>query len=146
MKQLCIALLIFNASALAGCAGGGNAIERAVPQAAFDQAGAPVPSARPAGAQGTSEDLVAATETDPVFSGSGRATSTGAYPNINNEPRGAVPQMTDEQRDTLLAEMQALAQAHAAGNISTAEYQRRVGILRKLAETHSLEMIKQIER
>ncbi|MFZ2101958.1 MAG: hypothetical protein WAU86_15470 [Oricola sp.] len=135
MKEIGIALLIFNALALAGCAGG-NAIDRAVPQAAVANTAAPVQ---------TPEDPAAFAETDPVFAGSGRATLTGVYPNINSEPRAATQQLTDAERDALVAQMQALADAHAKGTVSTAEYQRRLAALRDLAATHSSETIAKIE-
>ena len=53
--------------------------------------------------------------------------------------------MSDAQRNALLAEMQALAQAHSRGQVSTAEYNRRLALLRRLAATHSQEAIRKIE-
>jgi hypothetical protein len=82
---------------------------------------------------------------DPLFTGSGQAATTGAYPNINLEPHGATQQLTDAQRDLLLAQMQALAEAHSQGKVSAAEYERRLALLRRLAATHSQETIKSIE-
>ncbi len=128
MKNTGITLLIFNCLVLAGCAGG-NAIDEAVPQAAFGASG-PQP---------------AAANSDPLFTSSGQAAQTGTYPNINREPRGAVPQMSDAQRDALVAQMQALAQAHSRGLVSTAEYRRRLAELRQLGATHSDATIKIIE-
>ena len=138
MKKIGIALLIFNLPVLAGCAGG-NAIDRAVPQAAFADANAPVPPERPIA------DDAAISDADPVFSGSARVAETGTFPNINEEPHGATAQLTDVQRDALVAEMQALAETHARGGITAAEYQRRLEQLRRLAATHSEDAIKKIE-
>ncbi|MAS04890.1 MAG: hypothetical protein CL534_09425 [Ahrensia sp.] len=142
MKNIGITLLIFNCLGLAGCAGG-NAIDEAVPQAAFGDADAPVPPARP----GAEAAAATAPEPapDPLFSSSGQAALNGAYPNINNEPRGAAPQMTDAGRDALLAKMQALAAARSQGLVSAAEYQRRLAELRTIGATHSDATIKIIE-
>lgn len=159
MNKVGIASLFFNGLVaglvLAGCAGG-NAIDEAVPPAAFGDLGPPVPAQRPGTeteAEATTPDAVApdtaaappAAPRDTLFSGSGQAANTGAYPNINNEPRGAAPQLTDEQRANLLAEMQALAVAQSKGLVSRAEYQRRLAALRRLAATHSDEAIRTIE-
>jgi len=141
MKNIGITLLIFNCLALAGCAGG-NAIDEAVPQAAFGDARAPVPAARPEAAATAGKPAPA---DDPLFSGSGQASASGAYPNINVEPRGAAPQMTDAGRDALLAQMQALAAARSQGLVSAAEYQRRLAELRQIGATHSDATIKIIE-
>lgn len=140
MKKIGIALLIFNSLALAGCAGG-NAIDRAVPQAAFTE------SATPPGmeAADTEQGPGDPPRPDPLFEGSGQARLTGDYPNINIEPGGAVAQLTDAERDDLVLQMQALAEAHAQGNVSNAEYQRRLAQLRLLAATHSQNTIESIE-
>lgn len=147
MKNIGITLLIFNCLGLAGCAGG-NAIDEAVPQAAFGDAAAPVPAQRP-GAQASAMAgpgaAAAEPEPDPVFSGSGQAVRTGSFPNINDEPHGAAPQMSDAGRDALLAQMQALSAARSQGLVSAAEYQRRLAELRTLGETHSDATIRIIE-
>ncbi len=146
MKKIGIALLIFNILALAGCAGG-NAIDRAVPQAAFSQSADSLPppatpeGAATAEAQAPAEPL----PPDPLFESSGQATLTGDYPNINIEPHGATAQLTDTQRDELVLQMQALAEARAQGNVSTAEYERKLAQLRLLAATHSQNAIDSIE-
>jgi hypothetical protein len=147
MKKIGIALLIFNNLVLAGCAGG-NAIDRAVPQAAFSQSAAPLPPpARPEGAAAAGEAKAQAEPLplDPLFESSGQATLTGDYPNINIEPRRATAQLTDAQRDELVLQMQALAEARAQGNVSAAEYERKLAQLRLLAETHSQNAIDSIE-
>jgi len=128
MKKIGIALLIFNTLALTGCAGGG-AIDRGVPQAAFADA-----TATQAGTEGQAPP-------DPLFESSGQAALTGDYPNINVEPRGAVAQLTDAQRDELVAQMQALSRARAQGSVSNAEYERKLAELNRLAATHSQETI-----
>jgi hypothetical protein len=146
MKKIGIALLIFNILPLAGCAGG-NAIDRAVPQAAFAETSVPLPA--PAVREGAAPDetqpAAEALPPDPTFEGSGQASLTGAYPNINVEPHGAVEQLSDTERDGLVLQMQALAEAHAQGNVSNAEYQRRLEQLRLLAATHSQNTIESIE-
>jgi uncharacterized membrane protein len=146
MKKIGIALLIFNNLLLAGCAGG-NAIDRAVPQAAFSQTPAPLPPpvASEGTASGEEQALAEALPPDPLFEGSGQATLTGDYPNINIEPRGAAEQLTDAERDDLVLRMQALAEARAQGNVSNAEYERRLAQLRLLAATHSQNAIEGIE-
>ena len=144
MKNIGITLLIFNCLGVAGCAGG-NAIDEAVPRAAFGDVGAPVPAARPDAPAVAATALEPEATRDPLFSGSGRAAVSGAYPNINNEPRGAAPQMTDAGRDALLTEMQALAAARSRGLVSSAEYRRRLAELRAIGATHSDATIKIIE-
>jgi len=146
MNKIGIALLMFNILPLAGCAGG-NAIDRAVPQAAFAEAAPPLPSpaVREDAATNQTGPAADALPPDPTFESSGQASLTGAYPNINVEPRGAVAQLTDAQRDEMVLQMQALAEAHAQGSVSNAEYQRRLAQLRLLAETHSQNTIESIE-
>lgn len=145
MNKIGNALLIFNILALAGCAGG-NAIDRAVPQAAFSESAAPLPSpATPEGAAAEAQAPAEPLPPDPLFESSGQATLTGDYPNINIEPHGAAAQLTDAQRDELVLQMQALAEARAQGNVSTAEYERKLAQLRLLAETHSQNAIDSIE-
>lgn len=146
MKKIGIALLIFNILALAGCAGG-NAIDRAVPQAAFPQGGAPLPPpAEPGAVDGDgTQETAKALPPDPLFESSGQATLSGDYPNINVEPHGSVAQLTDAERDELVLQMQALAEAHAQGNVSSAEYQRRLAQLKLLAATHSQNTLESIE-
>ncbi|GAB4362152.1 MAG: hypothetical protein Kow0026_25690 [Oricola sp.] len=146
MKKIGIALLIFNIFALAGCAGG-NAIDQAVPQAAFSEASAPLPPPAAPGEAGAGQARAPAEPLppDPLFESSGRAAVTGGYPNINVEPHGAVPQLTDAERDELVLRMQALAEAHAQGEVSNAEYERRLEQLRTLAATHSRDTIESIE-
>lgn len=145
--------MCFVAVAAVGCAGG-NAIENAVPQAAFaEPAGTPD---SPQGAEITEEASAAVAvepgllppeeETDPVFTGTGQVANTGRYPNLNIEPRAATAQMSDTERDILIQQMSSLNAAHGNGQISEAEYRRRVAELRRLAETHSGETIERIEK
>lgn len=150
MKRLSAAALIFSGLIVAGCAGG-NVIDEAVPQAAFGDVGpdqqqangqgAVQPGADPFGqaAAGTNAEAAAYSGSQPP-AGDGRS-----YPNINSEPSPSLMQMSDEQRAALLSEMQALADAHARGVVSSAEYNRRLAELRRLAATHSDEAIKIIE-
>jgi hypothetical protein len=150
MKRIGITLLVFKALVLAGCAGG-NAIDRAVPQAAFAESGVPLPPpARPDDENAAVlQDVEARAQQeltpDPVFESSGQASTAAGYPNINLEPHGATAQLTDAERDTLLVQMQALGQAHAQGKVSSADYDRRLAQLRLLAKTHSNETIMTIE-
>lgn len=136
MKNTGIAFLIVSSLSLTACAGG-NAIDDGVPQAAFGEAGPP--------AQSDFSSTQSATGPDGVFSGSGEARQTGTYPNINRVPSGAAPQLTDDQSKLLVAEMQALSLAHSRGQVSTAEYNRRLAVLRQLAATHSDAVLEIIE-
>ncbi|WP_421850756.1 hypothetical protein [Oricola sp.] len=155
MGQSARALLTSGLAALtvAGCAGG-NAIDRAVPQAAFSQpvdssqqqSGATAQTANASAPSEEQREILPPTATaDPVFSGSGQIADTGQFPSHIAQPRGATEQMTDEKRDALLEQMQALSVAQQRGRMSTAEYQRRVAALRRLANTHSADTIEKIE-
>jgi hypothetical protein len=146
-------------SVAAGCAGG-NAIDRGVPQAAFidDSAPFPPPAQPPdaittpataneaASAPAPSGTEAAEVPEDPLFTGSGQASTTGNYPNINATPHGATSQLSDSQAAALKDQMAALAKAQDEGRVSPAQYSRRLAELRRLAATRSEEVIKQIEQ
>ena len=158
MKINGIACLLLSGLILGGCAGA-NVIDEAVPQAAFGEAGSLPPpgeeppaedvAAVPAAKPGTGIDAMAAQpnpDAEPMLQSSGQARITGSYPNINNEPRGATPQMTDADRELLLVQMQALSADHERGLVSSADYRRRLAELRNLAATHSAATLKIIEK
>ncbi|QKV17794.1 hypothetical protein [Oricola thermophila] len=145
MSRVGITLLSSGFLALSGCAGG-NAIDRAVPQAAAVESLTPLPdSAQPMGDVAVVDASVADAPQAMIPLGTGQPALTGRYPNINVEPGGAVAQMTDAERDALLLEMQALADAQAKGGVSRADYERRLAELRHLAATHSQAAIDTIE-
>lgn len=79
--------------------------------------------------------------TDPAPGVGPRDTNT--FPNINDEP---VARLQPGNNNTaLLAEMQVLAAAHAAGRISSDVYRARMAVLQQLAATHSAETLRRIE-
>lgn len=93
---------------------------------------------------------VAPTNAQSAASGSDLAPAialrnTGTYPNINNEPQSRLEPFADGEEAQAIAEMQALANQHAAGQISTAAYRSRVAQLRQLAATHSDQTLARIE-
>jgi hypothetical protein len=162
-KPVCAALAV-TMLLVAGCAGG-NAIDRAVPEAAFAESSTPLPSpvepgSEPVGtntadpnenaalqtvAEETQSVLPPEQEYDPVFSGTGQVANTGEYPNLGLEPRGATTQMSDAQRNALLQQMRTLSISQQKGRISPAQYRRKVAELRRLAATHSSSTIRKIE-
>lgn len=80
----------------------------------------------------------------PVASSGGPST-TGVFPNVNNEPPPAPNQITDAERAVLMAEMQALQAQLDAGRVPTEESQARLAELQRLAATHSDEVLRRIE-
>lgn len=142
MKNSRFAFLLLSGLVLTGCAGR-NAIDEAVPPAAFGETDAPATSLA---SLEQPRAPIPGVDPDPAFAGSGQAVTTNTYPNINREPQAAVPQLTDAERDALLAEMQQLAVAHSKGIVSQADYRRRLAELRNLAATHSQATIKIIEK
>ncbi|TCD12395.1 hypothetical protein [Oricola cellulosilytica] len=140
-NRTCLAWLTIAALSVAGCAGG-NAIDKGVPKTAFSEAAAPAAPSEPAA--GTAAAFPPPPG-DSVFTGTGVVAATGEFPNINEMPQGETAQMTDAQRDALVAQMTALSAAHANGRISPAQYQRRLAELRRLGATHSTATIRTIE-
>lgn len=137
-----LATLTIAAMAVTGCAGG-NAIDQGAPQTAYNDASAPLPA--PSAPASEAAGTFPPPPRDSVLTGTGVVAATGEFPNINDTPRGETAQMTDAQRDALLAQMSALNAAHASGRISSAQYQRRLAELRRLGATHSTTAIKIIE-
>lgn len=84
----------------------------------------------------TSSDIYADLPTGPR--------DTGTYPDLRNEPRVRIVDKPGEDVEALTSQMTALADAHKAGRISTAAYNRRLAYLRKLANNHSSDMLEQI--
>ena len=70
---------------------------------------------------------------------------TGTYPNINDEPRPSLEQFSASERAALLARARAARQAHNQGRISDAVFRRQLAQLRRLARTHSDDMVARIE-
>lgn len=71
--------------------------------------------------------------------------NTGTFPNINDERAPALQPLSPEERQAMIARMEELGREHAAGRISTADYQARMAYLRRLAQSHSREMLNRIE-
>lgn len=69
---------------------------------------------------------------------------TGTYPDISSDPEARILAETGEDLEVLTNQMNALADAHEAGRISTAAYNRRLAYLRNLARNHSADMLAQI--
>lgn len=125
----------------ASACAGGNAIDSGVPQAAI----APV-AAEPLPAPVQPGQEIAAQAPAPVEdTSSGAPRNTGTFPNLNDEPARSTNQLTDAERDALMAEMQALQAQQQAGRVSAAAYQRRLAELKRLAATHSSTTIERIE-
>ena len=70
---------------------------------------------------------------------------TGTYPNINDEPRPSLEQFSAGERAALVARARAVRQAHNQGRISDAVFRRQLAQLRRLARTHSDDMVARIE-
>lgn len=120
--KLAISVFLVAAAMLAGCATA--TIEDAVPQGALVSA-----------AESSDDDRAVS---------SGAPSDTGEYPNLNEVQRGAVEQMTPEERKAYLAELRAARarQANTGGNGSRGTSEAE---LKKLARTHNDEVLKQIE-
>ena len=95
----------------------------------------------PAGTATSAPDASALALSDPAPNSGPR--NTGTVPNIHDEPVARLQPGADNA--ALLAEMQALAAAHAAGRISSDAYLARMAVLQQLAATHSAKTLRQIE-
>ena len=74
----------------------------------------------------------------------GGPVNTGQFPNLNIPAQAAAPQFTPEEREAGLAELQAAQQRQSGGpgtGVAPAEVQR----LKKLAQGHADEALKEIE-
>ncbi|MEM9999477.1 MAG: hypothetical protein AAF940_01235 [Pseudomonadota bacterium] len=70
--------------------------------------------------------------------------NTGTFPNINEERAPSLRQFTPEERESLSAYMAELSALHQGGQLSTAQYERRLAYLQNLARTHSRDALRQI--
>lgn len=70
--------------------------------------------------------------------------NTGTFPNINEERAPSLRQFTPEERESLSAYMEELSALHQGGQLSTAQYERRLAYLQNLARTHSRDALRQI--
>lgn len=64
---------------------------------------------------------------------------TGAYPSFSEPLRAANVQMENDQAAQIEARLSALGHARASGQVTEAEYQRRLAELRRLARQHGPE-------
>ncbi len=141
VRLFCGAVLALVAlQSLAGCATA--TIEDAVPVASSDAA--PVPGQRPETV--VAENAAQPREGDvPELAGNTRkGNDTGTFPNLNVAPSVANDQLTDEEKKTKLAELNAARQSQAAGSKSTGTTTGKAQ-LRKLATTHAKQTLKEIE-
>jgi hypothetical protein len=72
--------------------------------------------------------------------------TTGQYPSFSRPLRAASVQMSDEAARDLQQQLTSLASQRTSGAISEAEYLARVADLRKLAEDHGPDTVKEIEK
>lgn len=82
---------------------------------------------------------------DAVPAGAKGPVNTGTFPNLNIPPQQAAEQMTAEQKS---ADMTALSAAHKqnAATAAVPSGQTNPAVLRKLAETHAADTLKEIEQ
>lgn len=76
--------------------------------------------------------------------GGGLPRSADGYPTFDGPLTAANVQMSNDQAKAMQAQMDALAARRHSGAISEAEYQRRVGEMRKLAATHGSDTLSEI--
>lgn len=74
-----------------------------------------------------------------------RPVPTDLYPVIEGRRPTAAPQMSNEEAAALQARMTALSGRRAAGQITEAEYQRRLKELEALAANHGSETLAEIK-
>jgi hypothetical protein len=67
------------------------------------------------------------------------------YPSVYGQRTAATEQLTDEEAVNMQGRLTALAGQRRSGQISEAEYQRRLKELQTLAERHGADALKQIE-
>lgn len=119
-RALCVALI----TALAGCAS-----SKPAEVAQAETAPAPVVT--------VSQD----TSTMPRDTAPRR---TGTYPTFGKPLTAANVQMSDDEASKIEGRMKALAAEKRAGNVSEAEYKRRLDELRKLAQQHGQDTLSEI--
>jgi hypothetical protein len=98
-----------------------------------------VPTPKASGQVGTASSQSAAA--NPALSGAPR--NTGTYPNLNIPPKAAADQISPDEKTADTAALQAAQQAKAA--LAAGEAPTDPALLRKLAETHSADALKEIE-
>lgn len=109
----------------AGCATA--TIEDAVPQGAFDQT--------------ASSETIGDGE---AAISSGTAQNTGEYPDLNQEQRGELAQMTPQEKNEHLARLAAARADQSTAGAGAGRTQSEAEI-RKLARSHDDEVLKEIE-
>lgn len=109
---------------LAGCATA--TIEDAVPEGALESA---------ATAGGPPEAAVS----------SGAPSETGEFPNLNEVQRGAMAQMTPEEKKAYLAQLRAARARQAASAADGGPRQATEAELERIARTHDDEALREIE-
>lgn len=140
---LCVAFCIL----ISACAGG-NAIEQGVPNAALNAGStSPFPSPAEPGSQLAESATSAPQPSAPPVSAlaSGSASNTGTFPNSAIERKGETDQITNAERDQMIAELEALKGQQQGNTVSVATYKKRLLELQRLAKTHSRDTIKTIE-
>jgi hypothetical protein len=70
----------------------------------------------------------------------------GRYPGFDRPLLAAGPQMSDEEAQTIALEMAALSARKRSGNVSEAEYTKRMAELQALARNHGSDTVKEIEK
>jgi len=143
-----IALMAFAALGIAGCTT--TNLEDVAPQAAAVEEPAQaesavlLPQATASGAPSSDDGAVDAAG-QPSGEGemkrSGR--DTGQYPNLNIVPVPAAPQLTSSDRKEKFAELDAAL--NKAKRIAALKAESHEAALKKLAETHAADALKQIE-
>jgi hypothetical protein len=81
---------------------------------------------------------------EPVAAGAGGPVNTGTFPNLNIPPQQAAEQMTPAEKS---ADMAALSAAHKqnAAVAAVPSDQTDPALLKKLAQTHAADALKEIE-
>lgn len=137
MTHRCIRLFqaTLFAGALAGCTTA--SLEDAAPLASV-----PTPTVKPDIQETAALADTAIAETAKPAGTAGKASDTGAFPNLNVQPAVAAEQLTAEEKAAKIAELEAAkaGQGNKAG-ASAAELAK----LKKLAKTHGSEALKKIE-
>lgn len=73
------------------------------------------------------------------------ARRTGRFPSFGRMPQGAMPQMTDIQRQMIEAEMAAALAEQRDDRVAATRYRERLAELQEIARTHGIETRRQIE-
>lgn len=80
-----------------------------------------------------------------MLAGCSSTADLGTYPSVYGQRTAAIEQMTNEEAVSQQEQLTALASQRRSGQISEAEYQRRLKELQALAEQHGADALKQIE-